>query len=405
MGFFSRFKRNKNEVRSIIVKEYHGDPRYFAYNYSRNIMDIPEVATAIRKFAEIVSIVPIWHKREDKDGFVYYPKSDIFRVLTESANPLQCAEQFRQNVIIDWLLFGNEFIEPVYQNGKLICVYPLPFHKPKFSIINDGKAVVKFSDGANPSKEYDLSNLIYLNRAPRLSGGTSANIGLYDAVLNALLTQTLDVADPHKVRAILQGKNSGGSNIKPKDKKSVAADISATFDENVKGLAYLDAAYTVTPVNWNENDVNRELQKSCIEIVSNYFSITENIIRNAASEIEFALFVQTDIKPICIQMQSEFTRKLFTPFERSNGNSIEFDSENLNVATVAAKTNLYSIGTRQGFLSIDEVRERLGYGRIPNGFGGMYRVTGDTMNIENVDEMQKAQKGVTENAGAKNIGE
>lgn len=47
----------------------------------------------------------------------------------------------------------------------------------------------------------------------------------------------------------------------------------------------------------------------------------------------------------------------------------------------------------------DEMREMIGYGPIPNGLGKTYRVTLDTVNIENADAYQSAKNGAGDAGG------
>ena len=45
-------------------------------------------------------------------------------------------------------------------------------------------------------------------------------------------------------------------------------------------------------------------------------------------------------------------------------------------------------------MNLDEMREIIGLPPIPGGYGQMYRVTADTVNIERADEYQLAKNGV-----------
>jgi hypothetical protein len=154
--------------------------------------------------------------------------------------------------------------------------------------------------------------------------------------------------------------------------------------------------WNITPINWQENDVNRELMQMVINIVYNYFSINENIINNKASEVEMEMFINTTIKPLAIQFEKEFTNKLFTENEYYFGNRIEFDYYSLSVSTLQAKTSLFGVAIRQGILNIDECREMIGQPPLPNGWGKKYRVTADTVDIEIANKYQLGKVNQTE---------
>lgn len=392
MGVLDFLKRNRKqkEIRSIISNYYGGDWKYFVWNYANQIYDIPEVRTAIEKVADIFSCVPIWHKRVNKNGSVDYLEDATARVLTYQPNPLQNGTQFIKNLITDLLVQNDAFAEPIFDNktGYLSQLYPLPVRNKQFTL-ESNNAFVQFYDGRNnPEKKYNLNSLIYLNRFSTLSGGTKNNLGLYETVLKSLGEQIVNVANPKKVRAILQSTLSGQGQLKDRDKAGVMESVKGSFDNEVNGVAYFDRNYSITPINWQENDVNKELMQLVINIVYNYFSINESIINGKATEIEMQMFIANTIKPLAIQCEREFTNKLFTVNEYYFGHRIEFDYHALTVTTLQARTSLFSVAIRSGILNQDECREYLGQPPLPNGWGKKYRVTADTVDIEIADKYQ-----------------
>lgn len=397
MGIFKNiFKRKQEpELRTIVKEYYGGDVGLFARSYASRLYDIPEVRTAIECFSDIFSTIPKYVERTDKNGNITYFETAMSRALTLKANPLQNATQFWKEVTTRLMLDNNVFIEPIYDmnTGELKNLYVLPRDNFNFELSGD-TAKVKF---LGLGKTYNLDNLIYLNRFANLSGGAKNNLGLYETVVQALAQQAIDVTNPKKVRALLQGKLGTSGNVKPADKKGTMKDVQANFDENVNGIAYLDSQWTVTPISWQENDVNRELMQFVINIVYNYFGITQEIINNKATEIEFDMFVKNRIEPLAKQFEQELTSKLFSRREIEFGNKVEFDTFNLSISTLAAKTAFFNVGLRSGLINIDEGRERIGLAPLPDGLGQMYRTTKDTADIKIVNALQAAETGANKN--------
>lgn len=412
MGFLDIFKRKnrtqiekneshneriERELRSIILNYYGGDYKYFVWNYANQIYNIPEVRTAIEKIASIFSRIPIYHKRVDKTGkVVYFETSSTSRVLNYKANPLQNKTQFLKNAVTELLLENNAFIEPIFDyTGNLKALYPLPTRQFELTL-NDSatKGYVQFYDAYNRiEKKYDLDNVIYLNRFSTFSRGKKNELGLYETVLKSLGEQIVNVASPNKPRAIIQSDITGQGNLKTQDRKGATEDIKAGFAENIHGLAYLDKMWKITPINWNENDVNEKIMNLVIKIVYNYFGINEKIINDTATEIEMQMFISNTIEPLAKQFEEEFTNKLFTENEFYYGNRIEFDFHALTVSTLQAKTALFGVAIRQGILNIDECRDMIGQPPLQNGLGKKYRVTADTVDIEIADEYQLGRVG------------
>lgn len=384
------------QMRSIIREYYGGNVGLFAFNYASNIYNIPEVRTAIETFAEIFSTIPRYFERVDKSGHIEYLEHAADRVINVKPNKLQNATQFWINVITSLMLNSNVFIEPTFnpKTGELEQLYVLPKDTFEFTLY-ERKATVTF---LTLGKTYDMDDLIYLNRFSSLGGGQKNDLGLYETVIQAIAAQAIEVANPKKPRAILQGKENSVGNFKPKDKEGQMQTLKGDFDKAVNGIVYFDPEWKVTPINWQENDVNRDLMKFVVNIVYNYFGMTDEIINNKATEIEYQLLVKTKMEPIAKQIEQEFTYKLFTKREREFGNRLELDTFYLSVSTLDAKTQFFSVVGRSGVLNIDEQREMIGYPPLRNGLGQMYRVTADTVNVEIVDEYQKQKNG---NAGDK----
>ena len=386
---FSR--KREPELRTIIREYYGGNVGWFAWNYAQNIYSIPEVRTAIEKFAGVFAVIPKYFERKDKRGFVTYYEDEASRVINVKANPLQNATQFWVNAITTLMLHSNVFIEPTFhaQTGALQYLYVLPRDSFDFTL-HEHYATVKF---LGLGKTYRMDELIYLNRFSQLSGGTKNDLGLYETVIQALAQQAINVANPKKPRAILQAKVGTQGNLKSTDKTGTMKDLKGNFDEAVNGIVYFDPQWNVTPINWQENDVNRELMQFVVNIVYNYFGMTDNIVNNKAGELEWAMFVKTNVEPIARQIEQEFTSKLFTKREQEVGNRLELDVFNLSISTLQAKTAYFNVASRQGVHNIDEMREIVGYPPLPDGLGQMFRVTADTVDITKVNEYQMSKNG------------
>lgn len=401
MGLFDIFRRNKEkkQIRSIISNYYGGDWRYFVWNYANQIYDIPEVRIAIEKISDIFSSIPIYHKRIEKDGTVRYLSDPTERILNYKPNALQNKSQFIKNVVTQLFVENNCFIEPIFDSssGDLKALYPLPNKNFKLDTSSNGMTgYVQFLDQKqNTEKKYNLEDIIYLSRFCTLSGGQKNKLGLYEEVIKSLGEQIVNVANPKKPRAILQSTQVGQGQLKDKDKKGTMEDVKANFDESVQGLVYFDKMWQVTPINWQENEVNEKLMQTVVNTVYNYFGINENVINNKATEVEMEMFISTTIKPLAEQFEQEFTNKLFTENEYYFGNRIEFDYFTLSVSTLQAKTSLFGVAIRQGILNIDECREMIGQPPLENGLGKTYRVTADTIDIKVANDYQLGKVGKT----------
>ena len=102
-------------------------------------------------------------------------------------------------------------------------------------------------------------------------------------------------------------------------------------------------------------------------MISNYFGVNEKIIKSNYNEDEYNAFYSSVIEPLAIQFSQEFTRKLFTEFQISNGNRIIFSAERLTFANNSTKAKLINTLLPLGILSINEARTILELETIDNG--------------------------------------
>lgn len=406
MGVFDLFKNNGKrkqsrkdrkkfaETRSIISEYYGGDYDMFLWSYARSIEKIPEVRIAINTVAEYFSTMPIYHKVISDKGTIQKitkGSDDINYVLGYKPNVLQNSIQFWQSCVTQLLLENNIFIEPEYgSDGRLEQLYLLPYKEFQFSLENK-KAYVTFLE-EKPQKKHNMRNLIYISRFCNLAGGKKNDLGLYEQVIQAMNTQILNYCNPKKVKALMTGKMMGGQ-LKQADKKGATEELKLNFANNVEGVAYMDDKWEITPINWNENDVNKELKEAVINTVYNYFGISDKIINHTATEYELELFIAQTIKPLADQFEKELTTKLFSTREFDVGHRVEFDVFALSIATLQAKTSFFSVASRNGLANIDEMRSMIGLAPIPDGQGQKYRASADCVDIKYIDDYQLGKIG------------
>lgn len=406
MGLFDNikkrmaYKKQERSYRYIMSNYYGNDFNLFIWDYAKQIYNIPEVRTAIETISQMFSTIPIYHKIVNKDGQVSYIDDDRFRinaVLNYQANPVQNSIAFWQSCITKLLLENNAFIEPISDTaGRLDKLYLLPYTNGQFRLsIDRDNAYAEFMTEPSVVKEkHNLKDIIYLSRFCNMSGGKMNNLGLYETVVQALGQKIVNICNPKKVKAILQGKLGTSPQLKPEDKRGVMENVRVNFADNVDGIAYLDDKWTVNAINWQENDVNKDLMSFIVNVVYNYFGISESIINGKANEIEMDLFINKTMKPLALQFERELTNKLFTQREFEFGHRIEFDVQALSISSLSSKTTLFSIASRNGVLNIDEMREYLGQPPLPDGLGKKYRVSADCVDIEIADKYQLGKFGI-----------
>ena len=108
-------------------------------------------------------------------------------------------------------------------------------------------------------------------------------------------------------------------------------------------------------------------------------------------------FLVFTLQPIITLLEEEFTRKLFAPSEKNF--RIDLDENSMLRMSASSKSQFYSTLLQNGCLSINEVRNELGYEAIKDGDKHIIAYTDIEQNtINNADTQEEENEG-TEGKG------
>lgn len=353
----SKFQGNKVTVTKVVDLLNRG---YSLMQISSDIYNIPEIRTAINFIAEKVACVPFRHIREDAEGNIVRVKDRVEFVLSVRANPKQCPQIFWTQAITNTLLYNNCFIMPEWDDsGNLKWMHILPFTTFEFGEEN-GRITITFGS----SYKFYYDDIIHLQRFPCDKGGSSRQAtGNYIQIVNTLQTQAVkDSETSGRIAALLQVKTSlKGTDMQKKLKEFKDLFLNA---ENSTGFGMIGAEYDVHKLDLKINPLNKELLDQIIKAIYNYFGVSPEIINNTASELTYEQFVDNTIKPIVYQIEEESSYKLFSETELYHNNRISGETIDLEISTLSAKTVFFDKMLYHGVFNGNEVRKRLGMGRV-----------------------------------------
>lgn len=332
---------------------------YSLMQISSDLYNIPEIRTAINFIAEKVACIPFRHCREDSQGNVETLKDRLDYVLRIRTNPKQGPQIFITQAITQALLYNNSYIMPEWDDvGKLKWLHIMPFTQAQYGFEN-GKTTIIFSG----QYQFYYEDIIHLQRFPTDKGGSirqaTAN---YIEIINTIESQAVnDSKTSGRIAAVIQ-TNADLKGDGMKKKLEEFKDLFLTA-ENTTGFGMIGANYNIQKLDFKSNPLNKELLDDIVTALYQYFGVYPSIIDGSASELTCSQFINSTIKPWSYQIEEEFTYKLFSDTEIYHGNYISGDLIDLEITTIAAKTNLYDKMLYQGVFNRNEVRRRLGEGR------------------------------------------
>lgn len=164
----------------------------------------------------------------------------------------------------------------------------------------------------------------------------------------------------NNLKGLLKFKNA---QLKSKDVKDSKDEFVKDFLnlENESGIAGLDARADFEPINLNPITLNKDQLQQVNENIYEYFGVNEHIIKNKFTEEEWNAFYEGVIEPIAIQMENEFTNKIFTKKAIEEGHKIVFSTNRMQYASLVTKIKLldtlvpFGVFTKNRILSILEL--------------------------------------------------
>lgn len=183
--------------------------------------------------------------------------------------------------------------------------------------------------------------------------------------------------------------------------KAQKQQISDNWTQSTNGVLVLsgDMKYQALSSNAEEMQLLDSRKFNAIEICS-FFGVPPELLGlgNKSSNVEdlMNLFLTTTIQNYISMIEHEFSRKLFAPQHQGKYN-IDIDENNLLRLSKSQQANYYSTLLQNGCLSINEVRNELGYEAIKDGDKHIIAYTDIEQNTINNSDTQEENEGTEGN--------
>lgn len=381
MKLFNR--RISEKPKTVTAFKMIDEPSSGFIGFGQNVYEADIVRSAVRPLATSIGKTIPKHRLGDKIN----PKLSVSMVLNEP-NAIMSMQMLLEKTIWQYRVNGNAFIYVEKdENGKPIALYPIVSQSLELLINSTGEYFIKFilRDG----KEYTFKyrDLIHIRN------DFTSNEVLGDSLAPSLLPllEVVQTTDQGIIAAI---KNSNvvkwllkfNQTLRPEDIKSntkqFVDDFLRTDSEGI-GAAGVDSKADAIQVQPYSYVPEKEQSAATRQRILDLFNTNNHIVQSDFNENQWIAYYETQIEPVLLQLSDSFTKAFFSRRERALGNSIMFESNNLQFASM--QTKLQMVGwLDRGVMTINEYRMiALGLEPVEGGDARLLRKDTDRIGQEN----------------------
>lgn len=343
------------------------------YAWDGNVYQSDIVRSCVRPFATACGKLQGKHIRPSSasaEKEISINPDAYIRFLLEEPNPYMNGQKLREKLATQLALNNNAFALIVRDDNDLAKeIYPINAVGAEAIYDAEGTLLIRFTLLNGKRFTFAYRDIIHL----RNDFYQNDIFGDPMAPTLAPLMEIVSTTDQGIVKAI---KNSSvikwllklAHASRPEDRENEAEKFAKSFlsIENGTGVAAVDPttdATQVEPKNYvpNAGQMDRTTQR-----IYSLFGTNENIVQSKWNEDDWNAYYEAKIEPFIIDLQDQYTFKIFTRRERGCGNRIVFDAANLSTANMNSKLNFRQM-VDLGAMSVNEWREIMNLSPIPGG--------------------------------------
>ena len=376
MGLYQKIFGNKSSPQTNTIFEMITDSGNGFYAWDGELYKSDIIRAAIRPKSRAMGKLNPKHILKFGETFKINPQPYI-RFILEEPNPYMTMQVLLEKATTQLMLNSNAFIYIKRDDmGYATELYPIPATNVEVIEGNEGDLYLKFSFATGKRMTVPYVDVIHLRRdfnssdffgdAPQetlrnlMEVITTTDQGIVKAIKSSMIIKWL-----MKFKMVLQ----------PEDRDKQIADFADNFlsIEKGRGVASTDPKYDLEQIK-NESYVPNaaQMDRSTLRLYS-FFNTNEKIIQSNYTEDGWNSYYESEIEPDSKQLSGEFTRKLFSRTERGFGNSIIFEANSLQYASMSTKLALVAMVDRRS-MTPNEWREVMNLGPIEGGDEAIMRL-------------------------------
>lgn len=368
MGLFSWIGKNKKEDNKNLGRVKGLDwwsPLYSQFGSDIYASDV--VQQAINCIVREMKKLSPQHVQTKGENYMLAVNDDVQAVL-DNPNELMTTTDLIEKII--WQLFFNynSFVLPVFENGKLVALFPLQPQQVDFLQDTSENYFVKFTfaNGYKDTIKYsDIIHIRYNYSVSEFMGGNKNGQPDHKALLKSLELNEdllLGVSKAMKSSFAINGVVKYNTMIDGEKTEKALERLTAALKKNESGFMPLDMKAEFIPFNRQVNLVDEKTLKFIDEKILRHFGVPLCILTGDYTKAQYEAFYQKTIEPIIVTMSQAFTKAIFSKRESNGfGHKIVFNQKLLNFMTMNEKIQWLTLASNCGAITINEMRAIIGY--------------------------------------------
>mgnify|MGYP002680143337 FL=1 len=374
---FFHGKSDKVGIVQLVTENTNG-----TYTWNGKIFENDIVRSAINPCARAVGKMCPKHIRSSNNDIKVNPEPYI-KFLLQEPNPYMSNQQFQEKMTRTLLINGNAFALIIRDiNGYPTAIYPINSVSCEAVYSDTGELYIKFLLNNGRSYTFPYGDIIHLRLDYNDEIFGTPIMNTLSPLMNIVGTTDKGIIDAIKNSSIIRWLLTFTTSMRPEDLRKQAQEFSKNYlstESDGLGVAAVDSKMKAEQIKTTDYVPNSSQMDKTTQRIYSIFGTNNKIIQSNYTEDEWNSYYESRIEPIGIDFSNEYTNKLFTRKERSFGNSIIFESSNLQYASMSTKLGLVQFLDR-GTMTPNEVRALFNYAPIEGGDVPLLRKDTGTLN-------------------------
>lgn len=156
--------------------------------------------------------------------------------------------------------------------------------------------------------------------------------------------------------------------------------------ENEGGIASLDATQEFTPIQMNPTMATYDQMREIREDIYRYFGVNDDFIMSKLKPDELEVVYELKIEPFLVRLSTELTSKVYKGKSLAYDNSIVYEANKLQFASLEKKIKMYKEVVLYGGMTINEWRAACNMPPLPDGNTAIMRLDAAKVDAKESEE-------------------